>query len=357
MRTSPALNWLWSSEGDFVRSVGATNNGTFVLHTDSTLMGINVSDGSLRWSLPLTHNITAAVTDTHLPMFYSFDSGNSLRAYSIETIPEDPQDLIEHSWTIRSYSSSTPLLLPLPDGGVALHANGRFIGYSAEGDILWESYQFERLYDWVSVDDEIVLTTAGRDGTVWSIGANGPTPWGIDISGHLDVFNGSICVYNDQGVFRLTHGLSTIQPIHFLPEGFIRLGDIIALPGTGILLDHTDISDRRIILLDQGGTILWQRSYSALLQGQLHLFEVAGWPYLMALMETSAADVYASKTSSEIAIYSIDLENGDLTLIFTGGTRHPDPIDFTLHPINDHQILINIGGTSLVSLDLRLNSE
>jgi len=362
MRTSPPVDWLWSPEDDLVKSIGTTNNGSFVLHTESTIMGVNTLDGSLSWSHPLTHRLIAAVVDAQFPIIYTFDSGSELKAYRFKDAPEggitaDSENFIENVWTTRLDSSTTPILLPLPSGGVALFSSGRFTGYSADGAILWGEDPFARPYDWVTVDDDLVLTTSGRDGAVWTIGADGPTAWGIEISGHLGVLNGSIWVYSEQGVFRLTPGLSTIQPIHTLPEGFIRLGDIVALPGIGILLDHTDLSDRRIILLDDDGDILWQRSYTDLLQGQLHLFKLGGQSYLMSLMKTSAADVYAFNTSSVITIYSIDVDNGDLTWIFSGGTRHPDPDDFTLHPIDDQHILINIGGTSLVSLDLSLTSE
>ncbi|KPK90989.1 MAG: hypothetical protein AMJ88_14785 [Anaerolineae bacterium SM23_ 63] len=124
-----------------------------------------------------------------------------------------------------------------------------------------------------------------------------------------------------------------------------------------MLVDHTDISDRRLMLIGSNGELRWQRSYSGILQGELSLIELGGKPYLVTQDETNLTQESRTTTWRELFIYSVDIHSGDLTCVFHGGTRDPDQGSTSILTIGDDRILINLWGTTLLVLDPQIALE
>jgi hypothetical protein len=57
-------------------------------------------------------------------------------------------------------------------------------------------------------------------------------------------------------------------------------------------------------------------------------------------------------SSLSLSIFTIELATGNLTHIFSGGTRYPIAADTWLMTAGE-QLLLNIGGGHLLSLDVR----
>ena len=66
-----------------------------------------------------------------------------------------------------------------------------------------------------------------------------------------------------------------------------------------------------------------------------------------------------SPSANNVAIYFIDTDHAELTLIFTGGTRSPvaNPQATWASAVAEEYILVNIGGGGMVALDPQLALE
>jgi hypothetical protein len=81
-----------------------------------------------------------------------------------------------------------------------------------------------------------------------------------------------------------------------------------------ILLVHPELADTRVILLDPDGSVRWEYSIKDQLPGQPSLQDV-GNAYYLVLMEAG------DRFSSRLTLVSIDLADGHLTRLFSGGVR------------------------------------
>ncbi|HEY45959.1 MAG TPA: M23 family metallopeptidase [Anaerolineae bacterium] len=362
IQTSPGVEWLWSSANNIVQNLGLWNRDTVVAITTEEILGIDFEDGSLLWKIPISDQSTDALFDSQLPLIYSFNHRRELVAYEMSDLDSEDQisapDLpIEPIWEIPLGSSRAPTLLPLPNGGIAVAGRDRILGVSSSGELLWQHNPFARPMDWALMNGQLFLTTTGRTDPIWTIDENGPTAWEVPLSGHLAVHEEKVWIYADDGIYLLDMEHQSADLIYSLPNGMIRLGDTVALPNGNVLVDHTDISDRRLMLIGSNGELRWQRSYSGILQGELSLIELGGTPYLVTQDETNLTQESRTTTWREIIIYSVDIHSGDLTLVFHGGTRDPDQGSTSILTIGDDRILINLWGTTLLVLNPRIALE
>jgi murein DD-endopeptidase MepM/ murein hydrolase activator NlpD len=362
MQTSSGVEWLWSSENNFVQKLGFWNEDTVVALTAAEILGIDFEDGNLLWRIPISDRSTDALFDIHLPLIYSFNHRRELVAFEMSGLDsEDPisaPDLpIDPLWEMPLSSSRTPTLLPLPGGGVAVSAGDRLLGVSSSGEVLWQYDQFARPMDWALANDQLLLTTTGRNDPLWTIGEDGPTAWGVQLSGHLAAHQEEAWLYADDGVYLLNTERLSAELIYPLPNGMIRLGDTVVLPDGNLLLNHTDIFDRRLMLIGSDGELHWQRSYSGVLQGELSLIKLGGQPYLVTQDKTNLTQASRTTTWRELIIYSVDRYSGDLTRVFQGGTRDPYQGPATILTIGEDHLLINLWGVTLVMLDPRIAME
>jgi hypothetical protein len=362
MRTSPGVEWLWSSEDNSLQKLGFWEGDTVVAITAAEILGIDFEDGSLLWEIPRSDPSTDALFDIHLPLIYSINHRRELVAYEMSAVHSEnrfsaPDLPITPLWEIPLGSSGTPTLLPLPDGGVGVSVGDSLMGISPRGELLWQHDQFERPMDWTLVGGQLLLTTTRRNDPIWTIRGNGPIAWDVQLSGYLAAHQEQAWIYTDDGVYLLSTDHLSAELIFPLPNGIIRLGDIVVLPDGNLLINHTDISDRRLMLIDTDDELRLQRSYSGVFQGELLLIELGGQPYLVAQDETNLTQESSTTTWREIVIYSIDLDSGDLTRVFQGGTRDPDPGAASVLVVGDDRLLINVWGTTLVMLDPRMAME
>jgi hypothetical protein len=362
METSPGVDWLWSSENGFIQKLGFWVGDTVVAITPIEILGFDFEDGDLLWKLPISDRSTDAQFDRQLRLIYSLNHTRELVTYEMGDLDRedqfsDPDLSIEPIWEVPLGSSRTPTLLPLPSGGIAVSVGDLLLGVSSSGEVLWWHNPFARPMDWALIDGQLLLTTTGRNDPIWTVSEDGPTAWDVLLSGHLAVHEEKAWIYADDGVYLLDMEHQSAELIYSLPNGMIRLGDTVALPEGNVLVDHTDISDRRLMLIGSNGDVHWQRSYSGVLQGELSLIELGGDPYLVAQNETNLTQGSRTTTWRELSIYSVDLHSGDLARVFQGGTRDPDQGPTSILTIGDDRLLINLWGTTLVMLDPRVAME
>ena len=362
MVTSPGVEWLWSSENGFNPKLGFWIGDTVVAITATEILGIDFEDGSPLWNMPISDRSTDALFVSQFRLIYSTNHRRELVAFDMSGLDSEdqiptPELPTESIWEMPLDSSGTPVLLPLPSGGVAVYVGDRLVGVSSSGEVLWHHDQFARPMDWALVDGRLLLTTRGRNDPIWTIAEEGPTAWDVQLSGHLAVRQEQAWIYTDDGVYSLDMEHQSAELIHSLPNGMIRLGDTVALPDGHVLVDHTDISDRRLMLIGSDGELRWQRSYSDILLGELSLIALGGQPFLVSQDQTNLTQASRTTTWREFNIYSVDLYSGDLTRVFQGGTRDPDQGPTSILTIGDDRLLINLWGTTLVLLDPQMAME
>jgi hypothetical protein len=111
------------------------------------------------------------------------------------------------------------------------------------------------------------------------------------------------------------------------------------------LVVYLSRSDRRLILFDSQGNVMWQRALPDTITGTPTLQPVDGRPYLVVQSESGG--------TGSISVFAVDTSNIALTRIFNGGTRMPRISQNSFYSAGNGRLLINIGGGHLVSLDPR----
>jgi hypothetical protein len=198
-------------------------------------------------------------------------------------------------------------------------------------------------FDWLATEDRIILTVNGRQGPIYTLTASGLQEWPVVLNGRPISVGDQIWLYASDGLYRLDPAALTADLLYQLPQSFLGLGSIIALPDGGALLAHREREDSRLIAFNADGTVQWQRSDDQLGSSESHLLLHNGRPYLF--LQTG------SDITTQVHLYTVDRQNSVLTHIFTGGTREPLLGGTWVVSLNDELLLINVGGGSMAAVD------
>jgi outer membrane protein assembly factor BamB len=237
-----------------------------------------------------------------------------------------------------------PQLIPLPRGGLLFTVWNHAFGLLSDGSTLWHNDTFNRPLDWVSVGDQLLLSTAGSDGSLWLIDETETRLWRDLEGGGLSADANNVFLFNDQGLLKLNPAERTSIMLNDWPRGGLRASDVLALDDGGALASYFSRSDRRLVRYDASGELIWQRSVPDEIPGAPTILAVDGELYLAASSE--------SNNTGEMSIYAVDIESARLTHLFAGGTRTPVTRLNSIHRLDDSKLLLNLGGGHLVSLDL-----
>lgn len=379
LAVSPGVLWLRPLVEQTLYGAGIWNGETMVALQDEAMIGLNITDGSIVWRNTFPEMPTptptatpqdagdargddddeeevpeyipqAALIDAVNPIVYTADRRGLISAFAL---PQDqPQEgavaattEAAHLWTLPLEDArGAPRLFPLPGGGVVLSVWDDLFAISADGALLWQHTFEDRPRESLLLEDQLLLSTPGQGTSLWSLDASGITPWDSAVVSGLPVRAGSqLFVYSGDGVYRLdpqTHSSELFFP---LPSGLASQGDIIALPGGGLLVAHMDTAGRRLLALNEDGTLRWQRAYAGLLDGQPHLLNINDQIYLLSEGNGEAW--------GELSVYALDLENAALTWVFRAGTRTPLPGQTWSFLSQSGNLLLNIGGGNLLALN------
>ena len=105
---------------------------------------------------------------------------------------------------------------------------------------------------------------------------------------------------------------------------------------------HTDLDDKRLIAVDEDGLLRWERSIASLGTRAVELLTLNDEMFLMTQ--------YDIGRSTGIDLFHVGRESGDLTRIFSGGTRSTSPNPAEIVPMGD-SLLIRIVGVGLAAVD------
>lgn len=349
---SPGVLWTQPSIDLKSEAIGRIGENTFVIENALELIGVDLSDGSMRWKQPLLNTLRDIVIDREQPLIYIVNRAGQVEAYQPQDSTE-PSDEYPASlgmiWRRNLNVSGTPKMMPLPRGGIAISIGNKLIAYSAQGKLLWNENPFPPVENWVILEEKLYLATEGDEPGLWAISSTEHAKKEAQIVGKVAILNGQLWINSETSIHILRDPSSIPELIYTLPKAFPTVGDMIPLPDGGLLLVHSDFYDRRLITFNRDGTLRWERSYSTALPGQPILLDVGGQPYLVVQN--------ASSVTAKIVIFLIDVENIELVRVFEGGSRNSTAGATWAESIDEKHILLNIGGSLLLLIDTQLAYE
>lgn len=341
MNASPFVTWNRPYQESGTKGVGLLGDETFVMVEAAQLVGLNMSSGAVQWRYDTAENVYSALMDRRSPVVYLADRAGHLQAISLRLSAGQPT--FAPLWQAELDVFGTLTLLPLPDGGVVAAARQQLFAFDTEGTPLWTTSNGGTVSDWAMTETALFITTTDGEHGLWQIDGAGIEAWQGVASGQVVAAANHLWLYTRDMLYRLDTAARTAEPIYALPPGLLSLSDALALPDGGLLLAHADPSDRRLLLFNSDGSLRWERSYEGLVAGAVHLQQVGNQHYLVAQDDQSS--------TSHHYVYALDLERAELTHLFTGGTRSPQPND-TWIISTPTGLLMNIGGGNLVTLSL-----
>jgi hypothetical protein len=235
-----------------------------------------------------------------------------------------------------------PTLLPFPQGGVVVVARQWLSYIGADGNVNWTRRAAVVPFAWASTGSQLLLSTIGTN-NLWQISESGAQTWSVTAEGYPLIAADQPWLYSRDGLYRLDEETQTAALHYPLPPGSLTQGDAIALPDGGLLLAHSDRFDSRLIAFNADGSLRWERSYRGLIDGRVHLLTTGRDLYLLA---EEGDDSHGS-----LSVYAIEPLQGELTYIFSGGSRTYEAAETWMMTHEEPLLLLNIGGGHLLALD------
>jgi murein DD-endopeptidase MepM/ murein hydrolase activator NlpD len=342
-RVTSAPGVLWSQlEGDGLTSLVALEGDGLLLIQEGLLLKELDQDGQVRWEFPLTEDFNRLAADSDRDLLYVLDS--KLSAYALSDLRDHPETA-EARWGRPIIATRFDRLVPLSDGGVLVTSRNGAMAVNSSGVQMWRGDAIGDPLDWVEFDGALVLLTNHRETALWTVDHSGAVPWEFDAGGEMLASSEQLHLYGEEGVYRLNPDDRSADRIYALPDGFSRLGSMEKLKDGRLLVVHRDVEDKRLLLLEVNGTMLWERSIAELPSGKADLIVHGDEAYVLLSNDTSG--------TVTIDAYSVDLTTPALTRILSVGTRSPDAsLDAMWHAAaNDGTLYISPGGAGLFLLD------
>ncbi len=349
MAVSPGVMWLRPPADRDTAVIGISGGHTAILMENNQLIGLDVADGHQRWLLTSDIRVEQAALDPEQSKLYLASQLGQIESYRLPdpaTNGQDlePGDVPQRSWAVDLDVVGIPALIPLPQGGVVFNVRDELTALSQGGQLLWQVEDFDRPLDWAKLGDQILLSTLGPSQSLWIVDRTGIKPWEGLKGGVLSSHDKAAFLFNDSGLYRLDPADKSNELLGDWPQDTLRSSDMLVLEDGTILLAYARWADRRLILYDDAGNLVWQRALPDSFPGRPTLLLVDERPYL------AIHDI--SSDSGSISIFAIDPELVGLIHLFTGGTRTPAAEQTSFHSTGDQRLFVNIGGGHLVALDL-----
>lgn len=339
IRASSGVVWVRPFEFTRVLSLGQLPSGRLAILDNKKLWSLDPETGTQRQFLSAleepTHAVVSAgklfVTQNNdVGLIYRFREDNLLSPTSIGEFPVQP---------------ANSQLIARPGGGIVVAFGQTLVGINEIGEELWQVETGGRFNSHVKNEASIFLTTNGDPGAVWEITATHPPKKIADLGNRIALSGENLWVYATTGIYKvkINNDERAIEEVKLLPTADLRRGDLTPLPGGGLLIAHVGGDDNRLFGFAADGEMTWERSYRELPRGSQRLTTLNGQPYLIS--------EGGERSAGEITVYEIEMQNNRLNRLFLGDTRFSNRVDSWIMPVNDSQLLINIGGGSMQIFD------
>ena len=343
----PGVRWAQIMPYDGNQFVAALPDGDLLLLEQGGLASRDSQTGRLNFRLAGDHPLLAAALDQAGTLIFLADDEEQVMAVALENIAsivrQDGSTVaLAPLWQTEIRFGGRPRLLAGPAGGLLLSA-GRTLHYlHADGEAAWQTTLGGQLLDWLPNDAGLLLATGGVTAELWQVGSAGSQLLSEELSGWLARTGRGSWLYGDGGLYQLQPDDGQLRATYTLPNGYLGSGAILPLPDDRLLLIHRDARDKRLLMFNPDGSLLWQRSLTNQLQGELTLHWHQGQIYLIA----QGSDV----STDNAQLFWLDEASRELLLLFSSGSRTSRPQESWVQTVGD-DLLLHIGGGSLVLLD------
>lgn len=333
LASAPGVAWLRTFAPRQSQPLGLWRENSFLTVENGRLTATHLPNGTAQLSPLTTTEIETGLLHKQSGVLFLATKEGDLLAFA--------QALL---WQFKLSGSGQTALLPLAHGGVMAVRGREALGLSAEGVVLWRAELGERPFAWDFAGDQLIYTIAANENATWRvIGDAPPTPL-ADESGYPLLNADAVWLYAADGLYRL-NGETGDTLLYALPSANLRLSHLSVLPDGGVLLAHTDAYDRRLIAFNGDGGLRWQVSLAALNEGKMQLVTTPTQSLLFT-ESSSGNDVQTN-------LYAIDANTGDLTHLFSGGSRPFSWNDAWIMPAGPSQVVINSAGGAILALDVQ----
>jgi hypothetical protein len=231
-------------------------------------------------------------------------------------------------------------------GGVLVADRRRIIAVDLEGRIQWNDAVRTHPQSWGRYKAQLLLSTG--DGLV-TADQEGLDIWGWQTTGLVSASGEDLYLYAEDGLYRADFDIKTGILLKELEGTILDQAAISPAGDRGLVLIHTNGHDRRLLLIDFTGRVVWERSLSSLSRGSWYLFSDQDDVYLM--------HTYSVLSNLTVDIYVIDLESAVLTHIIRTGSRRAFSRNTWLDHMGDGLWLLNTDGGPLGAFDLQAAYE
>jgi outer membrane protein assembly factor BamB len=300
------------------------------------MRSLDPETGTLFWSQPISETIRTALLDTETSQVYQLDLSGDLTAYALP----NSRDVL---WKSNINALSTAELIPLPDGGLMVADRRRVVAVSSLGETLWEAETDAPVVSWVHEGDMVIFSTTHAEQPLWTADKRGIAAWDLPLNGKLAVSNSGVFLYTEEALYRLGVFDQSASQLNQFPRTNLQSIDLVSRSDGGLLLIHQDRSDRRLLSIDPDGTLVWERSISAIPRGELRLVALGETVFLLNYRTASSG--------TRLDLYGLSQEYGRLTHILEGGSQQSYRRNFWVAPIHQNRLLINTGGETLAVFD------
>lgn len=342
---APGVQWYRPISEGIASSIGVYDEHTFLTIENGRMVAINIEDGTLRWQLSDPDSLDTALLDQTRDMIYLADRRGNIAALQLQHIGESNEELeleLLEMWAVDLDAIGGADLLPLPEGGVVIFVGHSIYAFSEDGQLLWRHEARIQPRSWIQFENQTILSSVGRDGSLWSLDEFGIRPWSDSRSGKLLNQGDQSFLYGSEGIYLLDVENQSTELHYQLPRSFLGLGDGIVIPEDGLLLAHRDLEDERLILLQNGNKQVWQRSYSQLSGGRSKLVESGSNTFLIVSKNNNIFD--------RVTIFSIDFGDSEFLRLFDTVTDSSISSPIQAFPVSEELILI-YAGNGLVALN------
>ncbi len=346
MARLPAVQWVNSHFPDHGELMGTLGENSLAFLSGQEFISFDIQDGSIKWRSAISNTIDTGILDREEPILYTSDQLGVVTAYAVPdatTMNANPA-ILDILWQIDTDVVGIPDFIPLLEGGVILTVYDHIIQISSTGELVWQQDQIGPLDDWVQHEAGMWFSTRGGDPGIWFIEDSGPRKLVDGINGKLSYAADTLYVYARDGLYAVPVNSNSAEKLVDLPNAFPTVGDMIMLENGSIILAHMDRVDRKLIMINPTGEIEWERSYASLIYGTPSLIQISRRIFILNEQNLSS--------NREITIFEVIPDKNELEKVFIGGSRRPDIGSTWFHYDNTAELLVNIGGGSLVGLNL-----
>ena len=336
----PGIRWTHLDTASSLQPIGIIDGDLLAYSSNRDVMALDMESGRTQWSRTLPSVPNSVLLDAMGDIIYINRSGRPIEALSISELSGGNSDSpVEMIWTAKLESTGRHDLAPLPNGGLVAASRLGATAISHSGEELWREENLTGITDWVATGEGLILLD--RNG-IWLADAEGAELWTNSIAGQQVVVSDRPLVNTEDGVYILDLESRSLDLLLNLPSGFPRSGGLSEIPEGGVLVAHTDLDDKRLIAIDADGLLHWEHSIASLGARNVELLTLNDEIYMMAQ--------YDIGRSTGIDLFHVDTESGDLTRIFSGGTRSTSSDPVEIAAVGD-SIVISIMSVGLAAIE------